>query len=412
MQNSSSFQRYVYFYLISALCAAFFLSSHALQIFPDIARCWLQSSLSPRTPGDIHLEEMFYGFVIIQFLLAGILIDKWGIRLMLFLAIALCLLGCYFFSQTDNNSLFSINFSRVLLGMGIAFVTVSYSKVVANTMPVNQYALMSGLFTAAILLGSTFGDLPLISGWLHYTWQQLAIMTTAIASGLIILLSVVLQDHQRPLPKPQWKDFSQALSNPQNWLLAGYSGLSIAPLLVLGGIAGKPFFMEAYEYTHHQLVELGELMLAGLAVSAPIIGFIAGRIRRRLLLMKIGITVQQIIFIPLIYLNYIPFWLTACLVVLFGFASSAFILSFAIIKEINTQRISGAMAALINIGIVVAIAITDMLFTKLLFWQWDGQINQGLRYFSAFDYRTAFVIFPVYLLIGFMLLLFVDESSY
>jgi hypothetical protein len=413
IENNVNFQKYIFVWLMFSLGAAFFLSSHFLELFPQDTARWLLDASPFKLQGfNKHADLWFFLFLIVQLFLASVVLDKFSIQtLTAIVSGGLCISGIYFFANIDSHSFICLTFSRIFLVTSVAFVTVGYSKMVARVLPANLYGLMAGLFTTVALMGSVFGDLPTKDGWLTYTWQQMVICTGAGAVILAILFTTIQRDCNQLPALPAWRNLGDALRNVQNWLLAAYSGLSLAPLIILGGVAGRPFFEQTYHYNHHQLIELGAFLLLGLGVGGPLTGYLSGRMKRRRALMMVAILVQEVIFVPLIYLQ-LPFWVNAVLLTLFGLASSAFILSFAIAKEINQLKVIGVVSAIMNTGIIAVIAFTDPLFGKFLLWDWDGKIIGGLRFFSLYDYHVAFIIFPVYLLLGFILLLFVDEPLF
>ncbi len=415
MDNNTHLQKYKYIWLVFSLATAFFLYSHFLAFFPKDCASWLMldSPAVELTQLDHSSQLWFYVFLIAPLFLAGVVLDKFNIRVMIYILTAgLGISGIYFFAQINSFSNTSIIFSRIFMAAGIAFISVGYGKTIAGVMKSNRYGLMAGLFTTVALLGSMYSYLPSLDHWLPYTWQQLSIISGAGVVMLVMLFTTLLQDQKQLPVLPQWNELQQAVQNPQNWLLACFNGLSLAPLIILAGVAGKPYFEQTFQYSHTQLAELGGFLLLGLAVGGPLTGYLSDRMKRRRALMLVGILVQEIIFLPLIYFDQTPFWLHAVFLLIFGLASSVFILSFAIAKEINSLAVIGVVTAIINTGIISITAITDHLFGKFLFWQWDGKIVEGVRYFSLYDFHVAFSIFPVYLLLGFVLLLFIDEPAF
>lgn len=413
--DNTSFQKYTYIWLALSLATAFFLYSHFLAFFPKDCARWLM--LDSPTVQWSQLDHSpllwFYVFLIAPLFLAGVILDKFSIKVMIYILTAgLGLSGIYFFAKINSLSDTSIIFSRIFMAAGIAFISVGYSKTIAKVMKSNRFGLMAGLFTTVALLGSICSYLPSLDQWLPYTWQQLTIICGAGVLMLLMLFSSLMQDQNQLPVLPKWNELQQAVQNPQNWLLAAFNGLALAPLIILAGVAGKPYFEQTFQYTHTQLAELGGFLLLGLGAGGPLTGYLSDRMKRRRGLMLVGIMVQEIIFVPLIYLDQTPFWLHAVFLLIFGLASSVFILSFAIAKEINSLSVIGVVTAIMNTGIISVTAMTDHLFGKILFWQWDGKIVDGIRFFSLYNFHVAFTIFPVYLLLGFILLLFVDEPAF
>lgn len=413
MVNNTNLQRYIYFWLALSLGMVFVLYSHLLEILPNEITHWLGNpAYLDFGKFNPQYAPRFYFFLMLELFAAGILLDKFGIRLLASLAILVVILGIYFFAQVHTNSTTCLILSRILMGCSIAFVTGAYIKVVAGTMPGQRFALMGGIFVAAALLGSFVGDTELVGKQLPYTWQQSVLFIATGALGLTALFSMVSRDNHQSVNLPDWKEIRQALTNSQNWLLAGYSGLAFAPIAILGGFAGKPFFAETYQYNNHKIIELGCFMLVGLSIGAPLVGYLSTRIKGRRVFMLLGILIQELTFLPLIYVHGIPYWFQAVLLMLFGLASGTFILSFVLGKEINSLAVVATIISLIEIGIIFITAVTDQIFGRFLIWDWDGKMVDGMRYFSVYEYHLAFMIFPVYLLLGFVLLLFIDEPIF
>ncbi len=412
MENKIVFKKYIYFWLLLSLSIAFILYTHFLEVFPVNIGHWLAH------PENIQVDQLLldsglcYCFLLaLQLLLAGVLLDKYGIHSLTVLSLILFVLGAFFFAQSGTNSQVCLFFSRILMVVGISFVSVGYIKVSVSTIQSKKFDMVGGLLITTAFLGFIFGKFYHLDHWFHYTWQQTTIFTAAWALILATIFFLALRDDKQ-LPKlPSWLEIYSVIKNPPNWLLAGYSGLVLAPVLTFAGIIGKPYFQEAYQYPNHDIIILGAFLFIGLGIGCPVIGYLSGRLKRRRMLMLGGILLQEISFIPLIYLSKLPFWLNAFLLLVFGFASSAFILGFAIGREMNKLSVAGTLISLIKIAIVCITMITSILLGKFLIWGWDGKIVDGLRYFSIFDYHVAFTIFPVYLLLGFMLLLFVEEPS-
>ena len=96
---------------------------------------------------------------------------------------------------------------------------------------------------------------------------------------------------------------------------------------------------------------------------------------------------------------------------LFGFSTGAFMLGFALGRELNKLTVAATIIALINTGDVIFSAITEPLIGKLLDSNWNGQLIAGIHYFSMMDYRRALAVLPFYVLLSIVLLLFIREPN-
>ncbi len=408
MKSNLNSQKYIYLWLALSLSMAFFLYSHMAEVFPGDGARWLMSgsNLQKNLLPHSRIASYLSLIIIIQPILIGILLDKLGIRLISVLLTTLYILTVCLLLHFRE----SLLFLRFLLTVGIAFVTVSYVKVIAGTLATKHFAWLSGLFVAVALLGSGYGDKGIIGGWFHYNWQQMALIAV-LGSLLLGGLYTVLGRQNHRITVELEGNIRQTLLNSQNWLLAIYSGIALAPIIILGTFAGKPFFEEYYQYSSQQVIELGGVLLLGVVIGGPLIGFATNRVRRRVL-MQAGILIQELTFIPLIYSHYLPWWISAILLFILGFASSVFVLALAIGREINGLNVMGTFVSLVKIGILTVIMGTELIFQKFLAWNWDGVMSNGGYFFPVFNYHVAFALFPVYLLVGFVLLLFINEPNF
>jgi len=147
-----------------------------------------------------------------------------------------------------------------------------------------------------------------------------------------------------------------------------------------------------------------------LGVGSPLLGFISDRLGNRRLVL-LGCTFISFIAILLIlYAHPLPIWLLSILLFAFGFFLGAFMLVFAIGKELNKVTLTATVIAMINMSDAMLDAITEPGIGKLLDLGWDGKIVNGVHYFSLHSYHIALSILPIYLLIGTVLLFWVKDQ--
>jgi MFS family permease len=98
------------------------------------------------------------------------------------------------------------------------------------------------------------------------------------------------------------------------------------------------------------------------------------------------------------------------LLFLFGVFNSVEILTFVLAREVADRRISGTVIALINMIVMLGGMVFQPLIGKILDLQWNGSMLNGVRLFSAHDYRVALTVIPAGLFLSFILALCVQET--
>ena len=398
------------------LSALFLFYKYIMQVYPSIITNQLMRAFHVHGLGLGNLAaSFFYSYMVTQ-IFVGVLLDKFSPRYLTSAAILCCAIGTYLFS--DANSIYLAIAARILMGIGAAFATVSYMKLAANWFPKNQFAFVTGLLATAAMLGALCGEAPM--AWLidQIGWRA-SLMACGIA-GLVFaaLFFIIVRDAPDSGPlanleKYQFKfaDLRKILSKGQNWILTFYSGLSFAPVAVLGGLWGPPFIREAYNLSNTKAASLVSLAFLGLAIGAPIVGYLTDHMNDRRRVMAFGSFITFISVLLVIYVNGLPLVIVGFLFFLFGLSVSTFMLGFTIGKEINPIVLAASVIALINTGDAIFGAVTEPMVGKFLDLDWQQKLIDGVPYFGVENYHRALAVLPVYLFIAFVLTFFVKEGK-
>jgi sugar phosphate permease len=263
------------------------------------------------------------------------------------------------------------------------------------------------------MLGAVFGEAPLVCVLHHIGWREMLVGVSIL--GLIIAtLFFLIAPQNKPtsvIHASSWtrENLFNILKNPQNWLLTLYSGLAFSPITVLGGLWGNPFLRAAYPISLEQASFLLSWIFIGFGVGGPVLGFISDRLNNRKIIMQVSAVISCISLLGLIYIPDLSMWVVGFFMFMIGFCTGAFMLAFALAKEINILLMMGTVVAMINTGSDILGALTEPLVGKFLDVHWNGVLVHGARHFSLTDYHQAFMILPVYLVLAWVSLLFVKD---
>mgnify|MGYP003439721220 CR=1 FL=1 len=405
-----------YPWLVIALAAAFLFYKYILQVSPSIMTEDLMRVFQIQGTGLGNLTaSFFYSFLLAQ-LFVGVLLDRYSPRLLTTIAILLCALGIYIFSKADSLSV--ATWSRALMGVGAAFATVSYMKMTSLWFKPNQFAFVGGLLATAAMLGAVASQVPLSFAVSTFGWRQslyLCAVSGFILAGLFYFIvrdkPTGVSSETGVVEKFSFHDVWMVLNNKQNWLITLYSGLAFAPIDGFAGLWCIPFLKETYQVSHTQAAGLASLIFLGIAFGSPLLGLWSDRINKRLPVMLINAFVALVTITMIIYVNHLPLWLLGTLLFIFGFSTGAFMLGFALGRELNKITVAATIIALINTGDIIFSALTQPLIGKLLDTHWQGKLIAGVHYFSTTEYRHALSILPIYILLALILLFFIRESN-
>ncbi|HEV2614511.1 MAG TPA: MFS transporter [Gammaproteobacteria bacterium] len=410
VKPQSFYQRY-YPFMIIALSAAFLFYKYVLQVSPGIMSDNLMQAFHINGAQLGNLAAMyFYGYIVVQ-LFAGPLLDKFGVRKVTPVAILMCALGALFFSYSQFFG--SALLSRLLIGMGTSFATISYLKCGADHFKPQQFAFVSGLLGTAIMLGAVFGEAPLVAVLHHIGWRKMLFDVSLAGFFIAIIFFVIARD--KPVEKQEStesfsvKNLIAILKSPKNWSLAIYSGCAFSPVAVLGGLWGNPFLCAAYPISLEQASFLLSWIFIGFGVGGPILGFIADKTNAHSFIMKMTALVSSLSLLILIYGHHLSLWMIGFLMFVIGLCSAAILLAFVLAKNLNSVLMVGTVIAMVNTGGDIVGAVTQPLVGKFLDLHWSGILVNGARHYSLSDYHHAFIILPIYLVLAWVSLFFVKD---
>ncbi len=388
---------------IIVLCAMFLFFKYLMQVSPSVMTSQLMATFHLQGVGLGILGSAFFWSYLVTQLACGPLLDSFSIRWLSTAAIALGVGGLVLFSHTSTFSIAIL--ARILMGGSAAFATVSYMKLTANWFEPKYFAMMSGFVATAAMIGAISGDAPLELITHHWGWQA-AIETCAfIGVGLTICFALIVRDqpkellpHNKVEAHPiRMEDIKKILKNPNNWILMFYTGLALSPVLVFAGLWGNPFLHHVYQIPKGTLAWYTSLSFAGMALGAPILGYISDKLNQRRLVM-VGTAIIALIFLSdVIFFTDQPHWLLALSMFTFGFMSGSFMLGFAIATEINPIAVAATVVAVINTGDPIVGSWAEPLIGKILDHTWDHVRVNGAPVFTTHGYHVALSSLVIYL---------------
>jgi len=388
---------------------------YALEVSPSVMTGTLMSAfqISGMDLGNLA-ASYFYAYLILQ-IPAGVLLDRFGPRKITSLAIAVCALGNMLFGFAP--SLLVAEIGRFFVGAGAAFAAVTCLKLTANWFPSRQFAFMAGLMMTIAMLGAVGGQAPLAYFISHLEWR--AAMQWISVAGLVFafIFWFVVRDTSpshaiekvfAPQKVSIFKNLKKLVKSPQSWWLSVYSGFAFAPVMVFGGLWGVSFLAESYKIPEHMAAQQVSLIFIGFAVGAPLFGHLSDRWGRRKPVMYWGTFLSLIAISLIIYVPIGP--ILPCVLFLFGFFISSFLLCFTMIREISTPMLAATAIGFMNAFDALFGAFSDPLTGRILDSQWTGAMLHGARIFSVEAYQIAFLTLPVYLAIAVISLIPIRET--
>src|SRR3990167_10686876 len=177
-------------FMICGLGELYYCYEYLLRIAPSVMETPLREHFGLSATGfGILSASYYYAYVPLQ-VPVGVLLDRYGPKLLLSAACAICVFGSFMFSSTH---LFWVAFmGRFLVGFGSAFAFVGVLKLATIWLPEDKLGMVAGLASALGTIGAMLGDnvmsrLVVTIGWKDtINWSALfgIILTVVLWYGI------------------------------------------------------------------------------------------------------------------------------------------------------------------------------------------------------------------------------------
>lgn len=413
-------------WLICGVGMLYYCYNYFLRVSPSVMQNELMSTFHITAYQFGNLAAFYYYAYTPMQVPAGMLYDRFGARMVLFIACLTAVIGLGVFILADNFAFAALG--RFLIGLGTAFSYIGSLKLASIWLPTNRFATAAGLTTAfgmtsAIISQNYLTKVVQVVGYRHALYSVLFI---GLALSIVIFCSIRNHKSQPANPlaarpaqastpmglKQLLKSLRFIFTNPQMWLIGCIGCLTYLPASVFLDLWGIPFLKTAYHLSPEQAAYVSSCAFVGWIIAGPTMGALSDKIKRRrtplLFAGMAGTTMLLIIF----YMPSLSHTQLCMAFSMLGFSCGAHPIVFAVGKENNPIQISGTAVAATNMLTMMGGALFQPLVGKLLDWHASGGAlgANGLPVYTTQDYLFALTIIPIGVATGGILCLFLKET--
>ena len=358
----------------------------------------------------------FYPYALLQIPI-GVLLDRFGARVLLSGAMALAAIGSIAFGLASSLELAYAG--RFLIGVGSAVGFIGSMALATQWFPLHRFALLAGLAMLMGMVGGFAGQAPLAALITIFGWRATMVASGGAAAGLAIAIALVVRNSprpsiERPARRQQWAELrsglSQAVRSREIWLIAVVATSMSGPMLAFGGLWGVPYLVVAYDLPRPQAALLVSMMLVGWAVGAPAGGWVSDYVRRRKAPLIFAVSALLLLLVILTAVPQLPLWVLVSVIFAIGFTGGHMVITYALAREISPPGLHGSVMGLVNGMTVASAALLQPLIGALLDGLWDGTMASGVRVYEASDYRLALASLVAWTAMGLVASLFLRET--
>ncbi|MEI6242291.1 MAG: MFS transporter [Chlamydiota bacterium] len=395
-------------WLICLLGAVFYWYEYLLRIEPSVVVTELMQQLNVTASGFGLITAFYYYSYTPMQLAVGVLLDRYGTKLILSMCICFCVLGSFFFSIAS--SVFVASAARFLIGFGSAFAFVGVMKLGAEWLPKQHFAFLAGLATSLGMLGGMTGDIILAAFLNDFGLAKVLHLGTLIGIILIPFIFIFIKDTPHPKnPNPELNislgktlsGLKAIIKNPHMWICGLIANTLYLSLTAFAELWGIKFLQTVYNLEAQKASLACSAVFFGWLVCGPFNGWLSDRINSRKIPLLFGgilgaATITLIILKPFT----ISFSLLCVFLFLFGSFCSTQILCFAISKENNHHHLAATSIAFTNFLVMIGGMVFQPLIGFLLDFVWSGSMINNIRVYSTANYQLVFLTIPLCILIG------------
>ena len=270
-------KRNQFFYIMLVLCAGYtvsqFLRTSIGVLSPNLM---IGFNINPNDMGLLG-GVFFLSFAIFQ-IPAGILIDRYGPRMVMSITIFFAVIGSILFAL--SNSFNDLLIGRILMGLGCSICLMGSLVLITRWADRNSFSKLAGTILAIGGLGGLLATTPLSYLSEQYGWKLSFWIASAITFFVMILYYTVLKDTREGMSLNLDKKAislknTLVIFKEKNFkYMIPMSLMSYSSLVVILGLWGAPYLKDSHGLNN---IERGQILML-MAISWNIGSFFFGRL--------------------------------------------------------------------------------------------------------------------------------------
>jgi len=399
-------------YMLWAIASGLLFYEILLRVFPNIIITSLQShfALSPTNLGIFSAAFILaYGIMQVP---AGMLIDKYGVKLTL--TFCMLLAGVDVFLLPFLQGVWAARISRFLMGASCAGCFLTCMQVIRFYFPPHLRAILTGFTVTIGALAGIICNTGLIWIVKLFNWQILVDFVAAIGFVLMFLVWFVFPKHKVSANDNRLiMNLMHVLKNPKTWLIGIICAIMYLPYAIFNDLWGQPFFRVT---DHLDKIQAGWVISSiwfGWIIGSPCWGWLT--IKQNSLVLPIihSIFVQLFALFGLIYIHQFSLGFDITMAFALGFSASAMNLCYMLGQQVNPARSSSSSTATINalvtVGTIIYLPLTGLLLNRSDYQ--SSHISHDVLFIDSSIYINVFSSFIFIMFICLLLSLFLNKLN-
>lgn len=300
---------------------------------------------------------------------AGILIDKFGVKLGAYLCGACMVFAMFLLAFSPTFAVLIIAWTIAGIGNAIAFLVPF--RIAACFFQARYLGIILGIQLTIAMFGGIMSQTPLQlllqSVGLHNALLVTGIIGTfLILSSLIILSRVKAESLKKEHEAWKLKYLWQVLKKFSNYLHGISIGVFSLSLMIFGALWGSEYLQVNYHMSATRASVVVSMVFYGIIIGMPTIPFFEKWIPSKKIIMLAANLLLLMTIMAIYFKLFSSFWLIAGLFLLLGYVSGAQVFNYALIASTNSIESNSAAMGISSFILMAFTATAQLAFTKLL----------------------------------------------
>lgn len=384
----------------------------ALFFFYEFIQMHMFNAISVALIQTFHLNAAQLGnlsatylYADVIFLLpAGILLDRFSTRLIILIAVSICIAGTLLFALAQHVWVAAV--AHFLAGIGNGFCFLSCIRLASRWFPPQRMALVTGLIVTFAMAGGIVAQTPLTILSAAVGWRAALLFNGCLGLLIWIAIWLFVQDcppqyqatqQQYKLQLKQlgfWQSLWRAIANKQNWYCGIYTSLLNLPIMLLCALWGNLYLTQVHHISALQASYAITLIFIGTIIGCPLIGWLSDQWGYRKPPVILGTCLALVTVLALLFSAQLSYIQILVIFFMLGLFTSAQVLGYPSVTENNPPILTSTAMGLASVLIMGGGAFAQPLFGLIMDWQTHGNLASGHLY-APYAYQYAMLILPI-----------------
>ncbi|RLT63051.1 major Facilitator Superfamily protein [Wolbachia endosymbiont of Drosophila ananassae] len=341
---------------------------------------------------------LYYVGYVLAHIPVGILLDRFGSKVVIPICIALTSLGALPLVSSNDWS-YSI-IGRIITGIGSSASVLGLFKIISIYYRREKFAMMFSISAIIGISGGVFATKPLHILFNKFGWDY--VFVTFITLGLLLALVsfMFIPKIDTSEERLNIKSLSEVIFNKNVLLISLFGGFMVGPLEGFTDVWSATFLHEMYAIDRQVAYNISKWILIGFGFGYLSLSYLLEKKPTKHYEIIISCAMAMIIVFLLLFICNINSLLASILLFIVGFASAyQIVLTAKVVNLVKDDAV--ASAGSVSNAIVMSFGyFFHTVIANIMNFYWDGKIVDEKPLYGADVMVKSMLIIPICLLIG------------